>query len=711
MKPYKWPFKPDHITIDGETVNVQENIKYGSISEEYLYTLKKRIKSLRKLTGIGIIHNAHLDSLQTIICANLGNPTTIVEFSLLGEAIRTDSKLLFFSMHEPCKILRKHTDEELCLNCDEHHAKLFYQLHKDNIDIEIIKRISNSKYITEYKKRGGFIQYHPDDKQPYLEYDCPLLGYRELIFPIFFEKTVIAVFFVGQLCIKHTLNKIKDQQKYFFENPSYILLLHCPDTNERNMIYNEIKTAHDKYIKDPKHILDRKDYDNFISTAKKELHALEKTLQVEMNIKRDRYIRRKINSLVQEFLDKINIPDLSSEKKWDLLWQSAGEVFYKLIIHFNLQYIIIFASKRFEQKEARLDIVMSEGRLPKEIEEELKENTKLVFNLKTVPNNIRNRWSTSIDAPCLFDAIEPQVEIDKKLSLIRLFPIPFFPNASLSVLIGYKKDNPPVNQLNTALGVFYTIILSTFSATLASIAEEARERALGRMTHEFEVPLNAIRGATESIQDSQKACELLDEDYPSDIWSWTELLERLIENADVYRYLRRQTFDLYYEKVFLLKDVIAPTVRQVKLICENRFFSPDKITYKDIKIIPWLWLDRNRFQQVLFNLLSNSIKYAFNDPSIFRVEIVAEEKGDRFYIYIRDWGQGIHAEERERIFEEEYRGTAGINANVSGQGLGLWIVRQIIEKHGGKIRVSNLFAPTEFEIVLPYSLASRPYQK
>jgi signal transduction histidine kinase len=290
--------------------------------------------------------------------------------------------------------------------------------------------------------------------------------------------------------------------------------------------------------------------------------------------------------------------------------------------------------------------------------------------------------------------------IDKGHNLIRIFPVPFFSGAPLAILIG-KEDNLPEFKIHTALQTFYAMILSTLSATLASIADETRQKALGRMTHELEVPVVAIRGAVQSIQENNEACNLFDEDYPGDIWSWTNLMECLIENADVYRYVRGGGFKLSFSKVLLFKDVLASAKRQIKLLLDNRNFKGDRITSRGFDHIPKLWLDKNRFQQVMFNLLANSIKFANPNPDMFRVEIEAVEKGKNFIIYFRDWGPGISEDDKERVFDEEYRGQNAIQSNVTGQGLGLWIVRQIIEKHGGSIRVSNFYQPTEFEIELP----------
>jgi signal transduction histidine kinase len=239
------------------------------------------------------------------------------------------------------------------------------------------------------------------------------------------------------------------------------------------------------------------------------------------------------------------------------------------------------------------------------------------------------------------------------------------------------------------------------------VAEERREKALGRLTHELKVPIVTIRGAAEFMMRTPGVNNFFDYDYPGDIWSWTELMGRLIDNAEAVRYAS-EGMQIKKSQTRLLANVIAPAIKQVNLLLRERTFSRSNIEYskESFSAFPLLWVDRNGFQQVIFNLLSNAIKYAYDDPEAFRVEIEGDES--EFVILFRDWGPGIKLGTEERIFEEGFRCEDAVERNVAGQGLGLWIVRQIVERHGGTIEVTNLMWPTEFRISLPQSLASRP---
>jgi signal transduction histidine kinase len=109
--------------------------------------------------------------------------------------------------------------------------------------------------------------------------------------------------------------------------------------------------------------------------------------------------------------------------------------------------------------------------------------------------------------------------------------------------------------------------------------------------------------------------------------------------------------------------------------------------------------DRLRLEQVISNLLSNAAKYGAGHP----VEVAVEADGERARLREKDGGIGIAPEDQARIFERFER-ASGVG-HIHGLGLGLWITRQIVEAHGGSIRVESAVGQgSTFVVELPRTL-------
>lgn len=95
--------------------------------------------------------------------------------------------------------------------------------------------------------------------------------------------------------------------------------------------------------------------------------------------------------------------------------------------------------------------------------------------------------------------------------------------------------------------------------------------------------------------------------------------------------------------------------------------------------------DRQRIEQVLVNLLSNAIKYS---PGADRVNIKVSQSGDKALVSVRDFGPGINTEQQERIFNRFYR-VEDMASHISGLGIGLYISKEIIGRHNGRLWVES----------------------
>src|SRR5205823_8033961 len=98
-------------------------------------------------------------------------------------------------------------------------------------------------------------------------------------------------------------------------------------------------------------------------------------------------------------------------------------------------------------------------------------------------------------------------------------------------------------------------------------------------------------------------------------------LTRILLSADMFR-KSPNSLIIRPERTFLRTDVVTPSVKQVELLLKSRRFLNKSIVYDRFEWLPPIWVDKNLFQHVFFCLLSNAIKYSYNDPQAFQVEIL-----------------------------------------------------------------------------------------
>jgi PAS domain S-box-containing protein len=113
--------------------------------------------------------------------------------------------------------------------------------------------------------------------------------------------------------------------------------------------------------------------------------------------------------------------------------------------------------------------------------------------------------------------------------------------------------------------------------------------------------------------------------------------------------------------------------------------------------------DRRRLEQVIDNLVANAVKFGAGQPVV--VEVSGEPGGERVHLAVRDHGIGISPEDQRRIFERFERAVP--TRHYGGFGLGLWVVRNIVQAHGGDVRVSSEPGKgSRFEVTLPARMSA-----
>jgi signal transduction histidine kinase len=117
--------------------------------------------------------------------------------------------------------------------------------------------------------------------------------------------------------------------------------------------------------------------------------------------------------------------------------------------------------------------------------------------------------------------------------------------------------------------------------------------------------------------------------------------------------------------------------------------------------LPELYLDKEKFGLALQNILDNAIKYT---PDYGDIKIILQQIPGFLQVTVRDSGIGIPDGDKSRLFSKFFRSANVVKTETEGSGLGLFIVKNIIEKHGGKITISSVEGQgTEVSFTLPLS--------
>jgi len=226
-------------------------------------------------------------------------------------------------------------------------------------------------------------------------------------------------------------------------------------------------------------------------------------------------------------------------------------------------------------------------------------------------------------------------------------------------------------------------------------AQAARAEFLTVVTHELKTPLASIRLLAEMLEDQRVTPDRVTEYYGL-LWSESARLTMLIENVlDLGRMDRgERAYDLRGQAV---EEIVAEGVALIRPLAARDGMVMD-VRLAD----PWAWadVDRGAFLPALLNVLDNARKYASDGR---RIEVATAPGEHGHEVTVRDFGPGVPPEEREGVFLRFKRGRAHLDGSVPGVGLGLYLSRAILRRHGGDLRCE---APDEgpgalFRFVLP----------
>jgi PAS domain S-box-containing protein len=236
-------------------------------------------------------------------------------------------------------------------------------------------------------------------------------------------------------------------------------------------------------------------------------------------------------------------------------------------------------------------------------------------------------------------------------------------------------------RLTGADGQILSVIASVRDITHLKEAEELKTTLISAISHELKTPVAIIKGYASTLrrEDAHWDEKTIKESLAA-IEEESDRLSRMIDNILEASRIQAGVLKLEMGDVWIPKiaDKVVDYYRRQSP--KHRFevaFPPD---------FPVILADEERIREVLENLVSNAVKYSPNGGMIW---VGGWADKDKVYVYVVDQGIGIAEDEQEKIFERFYRADSPLKRRTKGVGLGLYIVKAIVEAHGGKIWVES----------------------
>lgn len=228
------------------------------------------------------------------------------------------------------------------------------------------------------------------------------------------------------------------------------------------------------------------------------------------------------------------------------------------------------------------------------------------------------------------------------------------------------------------------------------VREEYRREFMGNVSHELKTPLFTVQGYLSTLLDGAMDDKKVRKKYLERAEKGVERLIYIVEDLDMISKLEMGDVNLELSK-FNVVDLIQSVfdMLEMKADKKNIILMFDRKYNKPIDV----FADKEKIQQVVTNLVMNSIKYGKENGT---TEVTIEDLVDnKLIVRLRDNGEGIEKQNLSRIFERFFRVDKSGARSEGGSGLGLSIVKHIIEAHGEKIYVESEFGKgSEFSFTL-----------
>ena len=212
------------------------------------------------------------------------------------------------------------------------------------------------------------------------------------------------------------------------------------------------------------------------------------------------------------------------------------------------------------------------------------------------------------------------------------------------------------------------------------LMDKENKELISNISHDLKTPITAVKGYVEGIMDGVADTPEKMDRYVRTIYNKTNEMDHLINELTFYSKIDTNRIPYTFSKLNV-EDYFSDCAEELGLEMETRGIELVYAHYvaKDVQVIA----DGEQIRRVIHNIVSNAIKYMEKPKGIIQLRV--KDVGDFIQVEIEDNGKGIAAKDLPYIFDRFYRTDVSRNSSKGGSGIGLSIVKKIMEDHGGKV--------------------------
>lgn len=212
------------------------------------------------------------------------------------------------------------------------------------------------------------------------------------------------------------------------------------------------------------------------------------------------------------------------------------------------------------------------------------------------------------------------------------------------------------------------------------LMDKENKELISNISHDLKTPITAVKGYVEGIMDGVADTPEKMDRYVRTIYNKTNEMDHLINELTFYSKIDTNRIPYTFSKLNV-EDYFSDCAEEIGLELETRGIQLCYANYVDrsVQVIA----DGEQIRRVIHNIIGNAIKYMDKAKGVIQIRV--KDVGDFVQVEIEDNGKGIASKDLAYIFDRFYRTDVSRNSSKGGSGIGLSIVKKIMEDHGGKV--------------------------